>query len=307
MRCSMCGHESPPGSSFCLNCGSSLAPAVGADSRMRRPGCPASVRVCRGENPPGMKFCRSVRRCARRLAAAVRDRASAIAPGDGRAARWAGRRRRSRAGRCRLRADRHADRAGPGAVRRAGAARHAGRPMPRARSRRPPVPRTPQSPACVAQGSTITCPRCGTPTPIGFAYCQQCGLHMQAIAADRSRRSAAARRAPPSTRAADRQPRRSTRTAATLAQPDASGRELARVARAVPAAARDRAAERARRPGRRGARAVLVNRDGTDGQRFALTSDDTRDRPHRCRHRVRRRSLPRAPARAARARGRRHA
>ena len=28
MRCSVCGHESPHGSSFCLNCGSALAPAV---------------------------------------------------------------------------------------------------------------------------------------------------------------------------------------------------------------------------------------------------------------------------------------
>ena len=28
---------------------------------------------------------------------------------------------------------------------------------------------------------TITCPRCGTPTPMGFAYCQQCGLHMSAL------------------------------------------------------------------------------------------------------------------------------
>jgi len=30
------------------------------------------------------------------------------------------------------------------------------------------------------QGSTIACPRCGTQTPLGFAYCQQCGLNLQA-------------------------------------------------------------------------------------------------------------------------------
>jgi len=30
-------------------------------------------------------------------------------------------------------------------------------------------------------GPTITCPRCSTATPIGFAFCQHCGLHMQGM------------------------------------------------------------------------------------------------------------------------------
>src|SRR3569833_4565342 len=60
MRCSVCGHESPPGSSFCLNCGSALAPAVQLTPAPPA-GLPAPVicTVCRGENPAGMKFCRS--------------------------------------------------------------------------------------------------------------------------------------------------------------------------------------------------------------------------------------------------------
>ena len=68
MRCSVCGHESPPGSSFCLNCGSALAPAVQHRLPRRPPGCPRTVicASCRGENPPGMKFCRLVRYGARR-------------------------------------------------------------------------------------------------------------------------------------------------------------------------------------------------------------------------------------------------
>jgi hypothetical protein len=45
--------------------------------------------------------------------------------------------------------------------------------------------------------STITCPRCGTPTPTGFAYCQQCGLHMSAIAPTDPGASLPARVRPP--------------------------------------------------------------------------------------------------------------
>ncbi|MBA2543280.1 MAG: zinc ribbon domain-containing protein, partial [Deltaproteobacteria bacterium] len=67
MRCSMCGHDSPPGSAFCLNCGSSLAPAFG-QTPAAPAGLPTVCGVCRGENPPGMKFCRS---CGSALAGGV--------------------------------------------------------------------------------------------------------------------------------------------------------------------------------------------------------------------------------------------
>jgi pSer/pThr/pTyr-binding forkhead associated (FHA) protein len=36
-------------------------------------------------------------------------------------------------------------------------------------------------PSRVGEGSTAACPRCGTQTPLGFAYCQQCGLHIEAL------------------------------------------------------------------------------------------------------------------------------
>ncbi|MCE9578591.1 MAG: FHA domain-containing protein [Deltaproteobacteria bacterium] len=71
MRCSMCGHDSPPGSLFCLNCGSQIAAAPPMGAPMAAPGqapyqapmpgggLPASCPTCRAENPPGMKFCRN--------------------------------------------------------------------------------------------------------------------------------------------------------------------------------------------------------------------------------------------------------
>src|SRR5688572_16349228 len=67
MRCSMCGHDSPPGSLFCLNCGNSLVqagPPMGQQTPGMGPGLPAAPGVmacptCRAENPVGMKFCRN--------------------------------------------------------------------------------------------------------------------------------------------------------------------------------------------------------------------------------------------------------
>ena len=63
-HCQNCAHESPPGSQFCLNCGTRLhsgqsghsgsTPAPGAALPGNRV-CPA----CRTENPPGMNFCRN--------------------------------------------------------------------------------------------------------------------------------------------------------------------------------------------------------------------------------------------------------
>ena len=55
MRCSMCGHDSPPGSLFCLSCGSPLQPG---GTPAAAGGLPTVCPSCRTENPPGMKFCR---------------------------------------------------------------------------------------------------------------------------------------------------------------------------------------------------------------------------------------------------------
>ncbi len=67
MRCSMCGHDSPAGSLFCLNCGSQIAAAPPMGAPMAAPyqapvpggGLLATCPTCRAENPPSMKFCRN--------------------------------------------------------------------------------------------------------------------------------------------------------------------------------------------------------------------------------------------------------
>src|SRR5690606_13337586 len=98
--------------------------------------------TCRNQNPAGMKFCRS---CGATLQ--TTPGAPALAPGVG--------------------APMVAPAMpppGPFAT-----------PPPVGPNATPPRPNTPS-------GSTITCPRCATATPVGFAYCQQCGLHLNAIA-----------------------------------------------------------------------------------------------------------------------------
>src|SRR5258705_11044029 len=61
MRCTMCGHDSPTGSLFCLNCGSQLAAGYGAQTPGAAPGLPAAGRcpTCGTDNPGNMKFCRN--------------------------------------------------------------------------------------------------------------------------------------------------------------------------------------------------------------------------------------------------------
>jgi len=125
-------------------------------------------------------------------------------------------------------------------------------------------------------GSTITCPRCGTATPVGFAYCQQCGLHLQAIA--------------PTDPGPMPRPRPPTNQPPPFAAPPSSGLvagidpqgatiaqpEYVRPSQpgsAVPVAVR--ISTPAIAAGAAWGTAVLVNRDGSDGQRFSLTSNDT--------------------------------
>ena len=217
MRCSMCGHESPAGSSFCLNCGSSLA-----QTPPQQPGLPsASVcAVCHGENPPGMKFCRS---CGSALAPT-----SVVLPPFGGPVGRPGLTPMPLAMPAPL-APQGPHHGGPiqgmpvmqgvpsGPLGGFPAAPVGGVPvygplggspgmslepeptvpptlspspfalgmMPTSLAAPAPVIR-PQSPPTGPQpgqqASTVGCPRCGTQTPLGFAYCQQCGLHMQAAA-----------------------------------------------------------------------------------------------------------------------------
>lgn len=244
MRCSVCGHESPPGSSFCLNCGSALVPAQTPAIAAGLPAAGVICPLCRGENPPGMKFCRN---CGTGLGQTTPGSAAMGAPMM------------------------PPQQAGVLSTlpQTPSVLPSAGRPMPVAAAIPAPVP----VPAPRAQGSTIACPRCGTQTPLGFAYCQQCGLHMQAIAPTDP---GAVPGAPPRARAPSVQPLPSSPIAAaqmavdahgaTLASPDARG--------PIPGIGPRPASPNVARGPAWGS-AVLVNRDGSDGQRFQLTAEDT--------------------------------
>lgn len=196
MRCSMCGHESPAGSSFCLNCGSSLAPAaappVYAQTAAAPSGLPVICGVCRGENPPGMKFCRACGSALGQSAASIPIGGGAPMvppPSGGALGAMGGAPMMSPSGGPML--------APPLAAGAAVAPTMAPQAMPMgglppstAPGVMPPIggssPKVVVAPpggmpAPAAQGGMVNCPRCGTPTPVGFAYCQQCGLHMQAM------------------------------------------------------------------------------------------------------------------------------
>lgn len=141
-------------------------------------------------------------------------------------------------------------------------------------------------------GPTITCPRCSTPTPIGFAFCQHCGLHMQGMQpTDPAQMPQMPPPPMPPMMAPPPMPFPHVDVQAqTLAAPDglragsiqppAQPPVVGGVAPPVdPSAAPYGAAVAARPPGA-GAftappwgTAVLVNRDGTDGQRFPLAGE----------------------------------
>jgi hypothetical protein len=162
----MCGHESPPGSAFCLNCGSSLAPAFG-QTPGPPPGLPAQCGVCRAENPPGMKFCRS---CGSALAGGVPSQvpvpATMMAP--------------SPEVQQMIAAVRGGQQPPPPQYAPPPPMQGYGQPMPQPGAFAPP-PTLPPPQIGGAKPVPITCPRCGTSTPSTFAYCQQCGLHLQGM------------------------------------------------------------------------------------------------------------------------------
>lgn len=130
-----------------------------------------------------------------------------------------------------------------------------------------------QTPIPATQGNMITCPRCGTPTPVGFAYCQQCGLHMQAMQPTDPGQNPRPRT--PSSPGGDTA---SGARAIGQALPssniviDPQGATLAtdgvRAGSITPPAARATPVA-----GPMWGTAVLVNRDGSDGQRYSLVGE----------------------------------
>ena len=116
--------------------------------------------------------------------------------------------------------------------------------------------------------NAIACPRCGTMTPIGFAFCQACGLHMQGMqptdpgAGVMPRPASQPMPMPMPMPLVTPQPMQVAKIDPLLATIAADSRPspLAPQAMAGPAA---------------WGAAVLVNRDGSDGQRYSLTGEYT--------------------------------
>ena len=126
----------------------------------------------------------------------------------------------------------------------------------------------------------VMCPRCGSPTPPSSAFCQQCGLHMGALQPTDPGANAPRARTP-SSAGTVRPPVNVDPQGATIAQDGlraggvpamntpmaASGPSQPR----PPSSGGDPAARQAQSWGT----AVLVNRDGSDGERFALQAEYT--------------------------------
>ena len=258
MRCSMCGHESPPGSSFCLNCGSSLAAVMPPPAFGQTPpptaGLPIICPVCRGENPIGMKFCRA---CGTGLTGSgpqvmpmqPMGGAPMMAPPPMMPYQPLGM-----------------------------TPQQMGVPipptLPPAQATLPPpggpqiVPTASGVGAPRSSSATIACPRCGTLTPVNFAFCQACGLHMQGLQPTDPGAGVAPRpvsQVGSSPQVAPPPPPAPMPPAPLPAGIDPLLATIAADARPASMAA----------AGAAWGSAVLVNRDGSDGQRFALTGEYT--------------------------------
>jgi len=124
-----------------------------------------------------------------------------------------------------------------------------------------------------SSNATIPCPRCGTPTPVGFAFCQGCGLHMQGVQPTDPGAGIAPR--PPEPAAS---PYGAGRGGAPSVDP-----MLATMAASDPVPIPAYAAAPSSQPYQPApafdpgpqswGSAVLVNRDGSDGQRFSLAGE----------------------------------
>jgi pSer/pThr/pTyr-binding forkhead associated (FHA) protein len=108
------------------------------------------------------------------------------------------------------------------------------------------------------QGSTVVCPRCNTQTPVGFAFCQQCGFQMQSPPSDlvTNPRGRSPSVAPPIVARYD-------------APIDPHGGTIAQQDDLAPA----RGAAPRPQPSASWGMVVLVNRDGSDGQRYPLAGE----------------------------------
>ncbi len=150
----------------------------------------------------------------------------------------------------------------------------------------PPPPGAPPIVAAAPGGGTITCPRCGISMQPGFAYCQQCGLHRQALQPTDPGTSAARPRSPSQVAGPVIRPSSAPGIGLGALDIDARGATLAaeglRGLSAGPPPGvlpSSPALPLASLPGGTAAAgpawgtAVLVNRDGADGQRYPLAGE----------------------------------
>jgi pSer/pThr/pTyr-binding forkhead associated (FHA) protein len=234
----MCGHDNPAGASFCLNCGT--ATSGYAQTPLQAAGLPGTCSACGTANPPGMKFCRN---CGTVLASS----GAPLSSGPGSSPGMYGGAPPPRA----------ASQPGIGlggfdARAQAGVAATVAAPTP--------APGNYGS----GPGAQVQCPRCGASTPASFAYCQQCGLHLQAVAPTDPSGPSGAMRAGAAQAVARQSPSLPGMAAGIGPGIDPQGATLAAPYDGQRAAAPSAAAW---------GTAVLVNRDGSDGERFALTND----------------------------------
>jgi pSer/pThr/pTyr-binding forkhead associated (FHA) protein len=113
-------------------------------------------------------------------------------------------------------------------------------------------------------GGMISCPRCNSPTPMGSAFCQQCGLHMGGLQPTDPGTPASRARTPSSAgvvRAQNADPQGATIASDGVRPPIARPGSQAGSGPATAAGG--------------WGTAVLVNRDGSDGQRFTLAGEYT--------------------------------
>lgn len=119
-------------------------------------------------------------------------------------------------------------------------------------------------PGQAAPGGPMPCPRCGTAAQPGFAFCQQCGLHLQA--AQPTDPGASARPRPPSAAP----PVGRAPTAGNQAPIDPQAATLATDGVRAGSIAAPGPQPQA---GPAWGTAILVNRDGSDGQRYPLAGE----------------------------------
>ncbi len=245
-RCASCGRESPPGSLFCLNCGTRFStppPQTPEETQGGGAGLPRRCPSCATENPPGMNFCRNCGLSLGPPPAAAPRPAAGPPPGA-------------------------APPAAPG---------YTGGRMPSPAS----IVGAHNQPQKSATGSVmVTCSNCGGQTPGGFAFCQQCGGKLAAPPAPggppqgvvSGQTGGSAPHVSPDAVAATLAARGAGEAAAMMRQPGPPPAQPQGGYGPPPGAAdldRDTAAE----PVAAWGTLISVKRDGTDGERHPLSGE----------------------------------